>query len=122
MPLLLLAIVALMPFMAFAELDSYELCQKYSVGVHRIKGAVVGQLLAVSRADPLIEDDDGLQRAIESAEMRAKAKLAKYKNNESLAGVVRLFSCVKDGYAYVGVVWSSDAESKAKLLRKAIAN
>lgn len=117
MRLLLLAIMALMSSIGFSGESDFDLCQKYSVGFQKVDQLGPGTVLVVSREEPLIFDADGIQLALELAELDAKSQLLGYKKSDSLAGVKKIFSCMKEGYAYVGIVWSRDSESKARLLK-----
>ena len=117
MLLWLLAMVALLPSIGFSEEGDFDLCQKYSVGLQKLDQLGPGTVLVVSREEPLILDADGIQVALELAELDAKSKLLRYQKSGSLAGVKKLFSCMKEGYAYVGIVWSRDSEVRAKILQ-----
>ena len=114
----LLALVTLLPSLGFSREGDFDLCQKYSVGVQKVDQLGPGTLLVVSREEPLIHDADGIQLAFELAELDAKAKLLGHKKSDSLAGVKKLFSCMREGYAYVGIAWSRDSDAKAEFLKK----
>lgn len=117
MLLWLLAMVALLPSNGFPAEGDFDICQKYSVGLQKLDQLGPGTVLVVSREEPLILDADGIQAALELAELDAKSKLLKYQKNGSLVGIKKLFSCMKEGYAYVGIVWSRDSEVRAKILQ-----
>ena len=113
----LLSVVALLPSIGCAGESNIGLCQKYLVGLQKVDQLGSGTVLVVSREEPLIPDADGIQLALELAELDAKSQLLGYKKSDSLAGVEKLFSCMKEGYAYVGIVWSPDSEARAKFLK-----
>ena len=113
----ILIVIILAPSFA-AELESRnDLCTKYATGIHKIYYLNTERILAVAREEPVVSDPEGIRIAFDSAEMKAKAHLAKYKNVTSLTGARKIFSCLKDDFAYIGILWSEQDEINAKSLR-----